>query len=193
MQQDRDLPVRHDKQCSIAKDEPEAEFVPPKSAFDVLLNEYDALVEENADLNDKYRRSLAETENVRRRGQKQVEDAKVFAIQGFCKDLLEVADILDLAVGSVDEKAIAGNDQLRELHKGITMTKDVLLKTFKKHGLVVRSPEGEKFDPNLHDAVFQVPQDQAKYKPGEIAQVMKVGYYLRDRPIRPAQVGVVSE
>lgn len=77
---------------ALGKDVPEAEFVPPKSAFDVLLSEYDVLVEENADLNDKYRRSLAETENVRRRGQKQVEDAKVFAIQGFCKDLLEVSN-----------------------------------------------------------------------------------------------------
>lgn len=138
------------------------EFNPPRAAFDVLATEYDALREEAADLQDKYKRSLAETENVRRRGQKQTEDAKVFAIQSFCKDLLEVSDILKLALDSVKADDVEKNADLKNLYDGVNMTFTVLQKTFNRHGLVLVSPEGEKFDPNLHDAVFQVPKDQVR-------------------------------
>ena len=113
---------------------------------------------ELADLRAKYMRALAETENVRRRGQQQIADVKVFAIQSFSKDLLEVADVLDLALGSVDRATLNANAQLKGLHDGVLMTKDALLKTFNKHGLTVVSPEGEKFDPNFHDALFKIPQ-----------------------------------
>ncbi|KAK5983158.1 hypothetical protein GCK32_014606, partial [Trichostrongylus colubriformis] len=134
------------------------DFVIPKEAFEALLTEYDTLLEEGSQWQDKYKRSLAETENVRNRGLKQTEDARIFAIQGFCKDLLEVADILDLAVNSLKPEQLESADKtLADLHKGIVMTKTVLLKTFKKHGLVQVNPMGEKFDPNLHEAVFQVP------------------------------------
>ncbi|KAK6011251.1 putative co-chaperone GrpE [Ostertagia ostertagi] len=85
-----------------AKDGTE-DFAIPKEAFETLLTEYDAL--------DKYKRSLAETENVRNRGIKQTEEAKIFAIQGFCKDLLEVADILDLAVESVKPEQLESADK----------------------------------------------------------------------------------
>uniref|UniRef100_A0A1I7YWU0 GrpE protein homolog n=1 Tax=Steinernema glaseri TaxID=37863 RepID=A0A1I7YWU0_9BILA len=177
---------------AVAKDVPEEEFVLPKEAFGVIGAEYDALREENADLLDKYRRALADTENVRRRGQKQVEDTKIFAIQGFCKDLLEVADILDMAVQAVNEKQIEENPQVKSLHEGVAMTKTVLLKTFAKHGLVPINPVGEKFDPNKHDALFEVPAEMAKVEPGHVAQVMKIGYSLRERTIRPANVGVAK-
>lgn len=139
-----------------------------------------ALIEENEVLRDKYHRALAETENVRRRGQKQVDDAKVFAIQSFCKDLLEVSDILvssfkclgqnslmnsfqNLAIDAVDKSAVASNDHMKNLYEGVVMTKDVLLKTFDRHGLVVVSPEGKAFDPNFHDAIFQVPKEQVSF------------------------------
>ncbi|KAK6011250.1 putative co-chaperone GrpE [Ostertagia ostertagi] len=74
------------------------------------------------------------------------------------------------------------------------MTKTVLLKTFKRHGLVQVNPMGEKFDPNLHEAVFQVPAgEDTKVGPGHVMHVSKVGYSLKDRPIRAAQVGVVAD
>ncbi|KAF1622266.1 UNVERIFIED_CONTAM: hypothetical protein FQV16_0000200, partial [Eudyptes robustus] len=169
------------------------QFQPSRAAFDVLAAEYDALREECNELNDKYKRALAETENVRRRGQKQVEDAKVFAIQSFCKDLLEVADVLNLALDSVKKEDLEKDPQLKNLYDGIDMTSTVLQKTFARHGLKKVSPEGEKFDPNLHDAVFQVPKEASEHAPGHIAEVMKIGYYLHERPIRPAQVGVVKK
>jgi len=129
---------------------------------------------------------------VRRRGQKQVEDAKVFAIQSFCKDLLEVADILHIAVDTADKSIIASDPRFKSLFDGVTMTKDVLLKTFDRHGLSIVSPEGQRFDPNLHDAVLQVSKEGAKHEPGNVENVLKVGYSLRGRPIRAAQVVVVK-
>ncbi|VDL76335.1 unnamed protein product [Nippostrongylus brasiliensis] len=179
----------------VAVKEESEEFVVPKDAFEVLLSEYDTLLGESSEWKDKYQRSLAETENVRKRGMKQAEEAKVFAIQGFCKDLLEVADILDLAVNSVKKEQLeSGDKNLVDLHKGVVMTKDVLLKTFQRHGLVQVNPMGEKFDPNLHEAVFQVPQGQGtEAEPGHIMHVAKVGYCLKERPIRAAQVGVVMD
>ncbi|KAL6727894.1 hypothetical protein Aduo_009732 [Ancylostoma duodenale] len=178
-----------------ASKEGKEDFAVPTPAFEALLAEYDLLVKEGLDWKDKYQRSLAETENVRKRGFKQTEEAKVFAIQGFCKDLLEVADVLDLAVDSVKPEQLKTADKtLVDLHEGIVMTRTVLLKTFKKHGLVPVSPLGEKFDPNLHEAVFQVPAGpDAKAEPGHIMHVSKIGYCLKERPIRAAQVGVVVD
>ncbi|KAI6176709.1 GrpE protein-like protein, mitochondrial [Aphelenchoides bicaudatus] len=141
---------------------------------------------------EKYFRAIAETENVRRRGQKQVEDAKVFAIQKFCKDLLEVADILDLAVESVDKSVVVRDPQLKSVYDGIVMTKEILQKAFERNGLEVISPEGQRFDPNMHDAVFQIPKGQAKHEPGNVEKVLKIGYSLHGRPVRAAQVGVVQ-
>ncbi|CAI4231103.1 unnamed protein product [Auanema sp. JU1783] len=167
----------------------------PKAAFDVLLQEFDSVNSESSDWKDKYQRSLAETQNVRNRGNRLVDEAKLFAIQGFCKDLLEVADIMDLAVTSIKEEDLAKADPaLKNLHDGIVMTKTVLHKTFAKHGLVSVNPQGEKFDPNLHEAVFQLPKAQMpSVDAGCIGHVAKVGYSLKERPIRAAQVGVVVE
>ncbi|CAA87101.1 GrpE protein homolog, mitochondrial [Caenorhabditis elegans] len=166
----------------------------PKGAFDVLLKEYDDLQAESLDFKDKYQRSLAETENVRRRGIKQTDDAKVFAIQSFCKDLLEVSDILDIAVKSVKPEDLeSGGKALKDLFEGVSMTRTVMAKTFAKHGLVTVDPTNEKFDPNLHEAVFQIPSANAKQPVGHIEVCTKIGYSLKERPIRPAQVGVVSK
>ncbi|EFP09336.1 hypothetical protein CRE_25465 [Caenorhabditis remanei] len=166
----------------------------PKAAFDVLLKEYDELQTESKDYKDKYQRSLAETENVRRRGIKQTDDAKIFAIQSFCKDLLEVSDILDIAVKSVKpEELESGGKAMKDLFEGVSMTRTVLAKTFAKHGLVTVDPTNQKFDPNLHEAVFQIPSANAKQPVGHIEVCTKIGYSLKERPIRPAQVGVVSQ
>lgn len=179
----------------VAAKKDSEDFAIPTAAFETLLSEYDSLVEEVFVWKDKYQRSLAETENVRARGIKQIEEAKMFAIQGFCKDLLEVADVLDLAVDSVKSEQLKSDSKtLMDLHNGIVMTKTVLLKVFKRHGLVAFNPVGEKFNPNLHEAVFQTPaSDEANVEPGHVGHVAKVGYLLNDRPIRPAQVGVVVE
>ncbi|VDP14488.1 unnamed protein product [Soboliphyme baturini] len=143
-----------------------------------------------ADLEDKYLRSLAETENLRRRMLRQVEEAKAFGIQNFCKDMLEIADILQIAVNAIPESTLNSSQEVKNLHEGMVMTKTQLLKIFAKHGLVQENPLGMKFDPNIHEAVFEIPDP--KKEPGTVAVVQKVGYLLHNRTLRAAQVGVVK-
>ena len=105
---------------------------------------------------DKYRRSLADSENLRKRLTKQIDDAKIFGIQSFCKDLLDVADTLGHATNSVPQSELNGkNPHLKNLYQGLTMTKDSLMQVFKRHGLELINPIDEKFNPNLHEALFQ--------------------------------------
>merc|ERR1712215_27033 len=155
-----------------------------------LLNEKVAELEEkNADLLDKYKRSLADFENLRNRMNKQVSDAKIFGIQGFCKDLLEVADVLNKAIESVPKEQLEQESQyLKDMHQGLQLTETQLLKVFSKHGLVQENPLGEKFDPNKHDALFQIPSPDKE--PNTVLDVQKVGYIFQGRTIRPAAVGV---
>jgi len=147
------------------------------------------LEEKSAELLDKYRRSLADFENLRNRMNKQVADAKVFGIQGFCKDLLDVADVLAKAVESVPEEAIKSESHyLKDMHQGLKLTQSQLLHVFERHGLTQENPLGEKFDPNKHDALFQIPVPDKEAN--TVVDVQKVGYILQGRTIRPAAVGV---
>ena len=144
--------------------------------------------DEAADFEDKYVRSLAENENVRRRAKKQLEDSKLYAIQSFCKDLLEVADILEKATESVPKEELSKSSHLKSLFDGLTMTETQLQKVFKSHGLEKVHPLNEKFDPNFHEALFQLPGEIS----GTVAVVQKTGYRLHGRPLRAALVGVVK-
>lgn len=99
---------------------------------------------------------MADGENLRQRLTKQIQDAKVFGIQSFCKDLLEVADTLGHATSAVPKEQINGqNPHLKNLYDGLTMTKNSLEQVFKRHGLETIEPLNEKFDPNFHEALFQ--------------------------------------
>lgn len=135
-------------------------------------------------------RALAETENVRLRMSKQVSDVRLFGIQGFCKDLLEVADILQQATQSVPEDTLKENKHLRDLYDGLVMTEAQLQKVFVKHGLEQITPQkGDKFDPHFHEALFQVPAEDPNLA-SSVATLEKLGYKLHDRTLRPALVGV---
>ena len=122
---------------------------------------------------------------------RQIEDAKKFGIQGFSKDLLEVADILEKAIESVPKEELdnSTNPHLCSLFEGLNMTENQLQKVFKKNGLVRINPVGETFDPSVHEALFEVPGE----KPGSIGVVSKVGYLLNGRTVRPAVVGVIKK
>jgi len=149
------------------------------------------LTEERDEFKDKYKRSLAETENVRNRMQKQISDAKIFGIQGFCKDLLEVADILEKAVEATPKDNMDSNQELKDLFNGLTMTETQLLKVFGKHGLTRVDPAaGDKFDPNFHEALFQLPV--ADKENNTVAVVTQKGFALNGRTLRAAKVGVVK-
>ncbi|XP_020281683.1 grpE protein homolog, mitochondrial [Pseudomyrmex gracilis] len=157
-----------------------------------LLNKELAEVKESKNiLDDKYKRALAEGENIRIRLTKQINDAKLFGIQAFCKDLLDVADILGKATESVPKDEISEkNPHLKSLYEGLTMTEAQLLKVFQKHGVVSINPINEQFDPNEHEALFQ--QEVEGKKPGTIVVVSKIGYKLHERIVRPALVGVAK-
>ena len=167
--------------------------------FQELLTKKDA---ELLEMKDKFLRAMADAENTRTRMKKQVDDAKIFGIQKFCKDLLEVADTLNLAIVNTDpNKKEAENkntssanvkEQLLSMHNGLVMTEKCLLKVFERNGLNQLSPGvGDAFDPNLHEAVFKMPASD-QVKTGTVGVVIKTGYKLNERVIRAAQVGVVQ-
>ena len=145
------------------------------------------------DLNDKLLRTLADMENPRRGTKRQAEAAEKFAIQGFCKDLLDVADNLGRATSTVDIDATNDAEKtkpmLMSLHEGVLMVEKQLSSTFSKHGVEKYDPTGDAFDPNDHMALFNVPLAEGK-EAGTVAAVTKAGYKLHDRIIRPAEVGV---
>ena len=112
----------------------------------------------------------------------------MYAIQSFCKDLLEVADILEKATESVPKEELSKSSHLKSLFDGLTMTETQLQKVFKSHSLEKVHPLNEKFDPNFHEALFQLPGEIS----GTVAVVQKTGYRLHGRPLRAALVGVVK-
>ncbi|KAF0906533.1 hypothetical protein E2562_011513 [Oryza meyeriana var. granulata] len=153
--------------------------------------------EEIKDMKDRVLRSYAEMENVISRTKRESENAKKYAVQGFSKSLLDVADNLSRASSVVKEsfsKIDTSNDSteavklLKTLLEGVEMTEKQLGEVFKKFGVEKFDPLNEKFDPNKHSALFQIP-DPSKPS-GTVAAVVKVGYMLHDRVLRPAEVGV---
>src|SRR5438477_5227958 len=148
-----------------------------------------ALAREAADYRDKLLRSLAEMENLRKRTERQVADARDYGIASFARDILAVADNMERALGALDaelrEKADAGTKALLD---GVELTERELLKVLEKHGVKKFEPLGEKFDPNLHQAMHEV-SDPA-LPPGSVAQVVQAGYKIGERVLRPALVAV---
>ncbi|KAI8037410.1 grpE protein homolog, mitochondrial [Drosophila gunungcola] len=167
-----------------------AEPKTPASSPEVekLTKDLAAAKEQNAELLDKYKRSLADSENMRNRLNKQISDAKIFGIQSFCKDLLEVADTLGHATQAVPKDKLSGNADLKNLYEGLTMTRASLLQVFKRHGLEPLDPINQKFDPNQHEALFQ--KEDKTVEANTVVEVTKLGYKLHERCIRPALVGV---
>jgi molecular chaperone GrpE len=148
------------------------------------------LEKEVADMKDRAMRAIAETENVRRRAEDDISKAHKFGMSSFAKNLLEVADNIDLALDNIPAEALEKDQHLKTLYEGVQMTQRVMLKVFEQNGIEKMSSMGEKFDPNFHDGLFQF-EDTAK-EPGSIGQVLKEGYILNGRVIRPANVGTVK-
>lgn len=150
--------------------------------------EIESLRAERDDYKDRFMRALADAENARKRADKDRREAENYGGSRLARDLLPVYDNLDRALQSVTDDQRAGNAALIE---GIELTKSELISVFKKHGIEPVTPEiGDKFDPQAHQAMFEAPVPGTKA--GEIIQVMTVGFYLHDRLLRPAQVGVSS-
>lgn len=146
------------------------------------------LESEVADLKDKLLRAVAETENVRRRAQREKEDASKYAIQSFATEMVSVSDNLGRALDSVDEQTRSTDEAVDNLCVGVEMTQRELLNAFERVGIKPIEAEGQRFDHNLHEAMFEI---EDKDKPsGTVIQVIQPGYTIRDRLLRPAKVGV---
>lgn len=146
------------------------------------------LEREAADLKDQLLRALAEAENTRRRAERDVADARRYAVTSFARDMLSVSDNFNRALKSVPEGQIAEDPNVKALLEGIEMTERELLNTLQKHGIVKDDPEGERFDPNKHEALFEVPNESVPNM--TIVQVVEPGYLIGERVLRPAKVGV---
>ncbi|KAF2017055.1 mitochondrial co-chaperone GrpE [Aaosphaeria arxii CBS 175.79] len=145
------------------------------------------------DLKDKYLRSVAEFRNLQDRTKREIQAAKDFALQRFAKDLIDSVDNLDRALETVPkDKLVADNNDLVTLHDGLKLTETILMSTLKKHGLERFDPavEGEKFNPNIHEAVFQTPQPDKE--DGIVFHTQQKGFRLNGRVLRAAKVGVVK-
>jgi len=150
----------------------------------------EAVMEE---MRDRLLRALADAENTRRRAERDREDALKYSITKFARDVLSVADNLRRALASVDDEARAqGGEALTALLDGVSVTERELLNIFTQHGIKQVNPEaGEKFDPNLHQAMAEVPGTGQPN--GTVVQVTQIGYTIGDRLLRPAMVLVARD
>ncbi len=150
-----------------------------------------ALEREVADLKDRLLRTLAEMENLRRRTEREVADARTYGVSTFARDVLGVADNVRRALDAIGPDLRADADaQVRSFIEGVELTEQELLRVLEKHGIKRIEAQDQKFDPNVHEAMFEVPDPQ---KPaGTVVQVMQPGYRIGERVLRPALVGVSS-
>ncbi len=148
-----------------------------------------ALEAELAEAQDKLLRALAETENTRRRAQRERADTEKYAISRFAEGLLSVADNLHRALDSLPE-AEAKDDRTKSLLAGVAATERELLAAFERHGLKRIDPKGERFDHNFHQAVFEM--ENTGRPAGTVVELLQPGYVLHDRLLRPAMVGVAK-
>ncbi|MFD2238752.1 nucleotide exchange factor GrpE [Aureimonas populi] len=149
----------------------------------------EALEAENAEVKDRMLRLAAEMENLRRRTEREIKDARQFAVANFARDMLSVADNLDRALAAVPAEAREGGDAgLAALVEGVEMVGRSMLSSLERHGVKKLEPQGQRFDPNFHQAMFEVPDPHTPNN--TVVQVVQDGYSIGERVLRPAMVGV---
>ena len=142
-----------------------------------------------AELKDKLLRTLAEMENLRKRTEREIADSRLYGVASFARDMLVVADNMRRALDAVaPELRTSAQGGVKALIDGVELTERELLKALEKSGVRQFTPQGEKFDPNLHQAIFEVPD--ATVPAGNVVQVVQPGYMIGERVLRPALVGV---
>jgi len=174
--------------------EPANDAAPVDDGMDIPAGpdqELAAAKQEAAQLKDQLLRALAEAENVRRRAQREREDAAKYAITNFARDVLQVSDNLHRALEAIPAAALAEDEALKNLHEGVSATERQLDAALERQQVKRIWPMGEKFDANLHQAMFEV--QTADQAPGTVVQVMQAGYLIHDRLLRPALVAVAKQ
>jgi molecular chaperone GrpE len=148
-----------------------------------------ALEREHAEMRDRLLRTLAEMENLRKRTEREVADSRLYGVTSFARDMLGVADNMRRALDALPAEArTSAQAGLKALVEGVELTERELIKALEKNGVRQFTPQGEKFDPNVHQAMFEVPD--ASVPAGSIVQVVQPGYMIGERVLRPALVGI---
>ena len=182
-----DVPMEEEELVNI-EDLTELEIEDSVNEESNEISEEDELRAENAELNDRLMRALAEAENQRKRGERDRRDAEVYGGRKLARDLLSVYDNMKRALEMATEEQREAN---KSLFEGIDLTQRELINTFAKHNIIPIAPEvGDKFDPVLHQAMFEAPMPTVKA--GHILQLLDEGFMISDRLLRPANVGVSS-
>ncbi len=151
----------------------------------------ETLKTENGELRDRFLRLAAEMDNLRRRTDRDVKDAKSYSVAGFARDMLAVSDNLRRALEAVPAEMRAGADAaLTTLLEGVELTERSMLSALERHGVRKIEAEGQKFDPNFHQAMFEVPNPAVPNN--TVLQVVQAGYTIGERVLRPAMVGVAK-
>lgn len=182
-----------DTSPNATQEEVHAEAPASDAAAATAAETVSALETERTDLKDRLMRTLADMENLRRRTEREVKDAKTYAVAGFARDMLNVADNIHRALASArDADGAEGADSpaVKALIEGVELTERDLVATLGRHGVKLLMPKGQKFDPNFHQAMFEVPTDEVPN--GTVVEVVQSGYAIGDRVLRPAMVGVAK-
>lgn len=143
-----------------------------------------------SDAHDKMLRALAEADNTRRRADRDRQETAKFSVAGFARDLLAVSDNLRRALNAMPLAERNQNEQLKSIHAGVEATERELMRVFEANGIKQIDPLHQKFDPNLHEVIFESPS--ALHAPGTVVQVVEPGYLIHERLLRPARVGIAK-
>jgi molecular chaperone GrpE len=158
--------------------------------LDEALKQIAELNKKAAEATDKMLRALAEAENTRRRSERERQDTAKFSVASFARDLLTVSDNLRRALNAISPEQREKNEQLKIIFTGVEATERELLRVFENNGIKKIEPLNQKFDPNLHEVLFEAPAEGKV--PGTVIQVIEPGYMIHERLLRPARVGVAQ-
>ncbi len=168
-------------------DRPEQEAATPEQIAELVAR----LSKENSEQKDRLLRTLAEMENLRRRTEREVADARLYGVTTFARDMVGVVDNMRRALEAVSPEMRAAADAgVAALIEGVELTERDLLKALEKNGVKRIEPLGEKFDPNFHQAMYEIPD--ASVPTGSVVQVVQAGYKIGERVLRPALVAVAK-
>jgi len=172
-------------------EKPQLQADPPPAADVAPPDPLAEAVREAAEYKDKLLRTLADMENLRKRTERDVADARAYGIASFARDILQVADNMHRALEAVGPKLRgSGDDNVKAMLEGVELTERELLKVLERYGVKKFSPQGEKFDPNFHQAMYEAADGGTP--PGHVAQVIQAGYVIGERVLRPALVAVAK-
>ena len=162
-----------------------------EDTLNATMQALDELRAENAELKDKVLRGLADYENLRKRAEREKAEATLYAATNFARDLLSVADNFSRALSALSpEQKQAADGAVVNLLEGIEVTERELLQVFERYSIRRIDPKLEKFDPNLHQAMFEIPTSEQPA--GTVMEVVQPGYAIGERCLRPAMVGVAK-